>query len=60
MDWNVFWTAGGVVITLGSLIIGCFRSLSKELHSIDRRLTVVETILTVMGAPVDFRKNKGS
>lgn len=42
MDWNVFWTAGGVVLALGSLIIGCFRSLSKDIRSIDQRLSKLE------------------
>lgn len=42
MDWNVFWTAGGVVLMLGSLIIGCFRSLSKDIRSIDQRLSKLE------------------
>ncbi len=37
MDWTLFWT-GGVVITLGSLIISCFRSLWKD---IDAKLDVI-------------------
>ena len=42
MDWNLFWTAGGVVVALGGLILGCFKSLSSDLKSIDRRLSHLE------------------
>lgn len=42
MDWNVFWTAGGVVLALGSLIIACFKSLSKDIRVIDQRLSKLE------------------
>lgn len=42
MDWHLFWTAAGVVITLGTLIIGCFKSLSNDIQSIDRRLSKLE------------------
>jgi hypothetical protein len=51
MDWNVFWTAAGVVVALGSLIVGCFKSLSKDIRQIDQRLIVVETVLSMMGMP---------
>jgi hypothetical protein len=42
MDWHAFWTAGGVVLALGSLIIGCFKSLSKDIRAIDQRLSKLE------------------
>ena len=42
MDWHLFWTAAGVIITLGALIIGCFKSLSGDIRSIDQRLSRLE------------------
>ena len=42
MDWDLFWTAAGVVIPLGGLIIGFFRSTSKDLRSIAERLSHLE------------------
>ena len=42
MDWHLFWTAMGVIVTLGALIIGCFKSLSSDIQSIDRRLSKLE------------------
>jgi len=42
MDWNLFWVAGGVVVALGSLIIGCFKSLSNDIRMMDQRLSRLE------------------
>ena len=42
MDWNIFWCAGGVVVSLSTLIIGCFRSLSRDINNVDQRLSRLE------------------
>lgn len=42
MDWQLFWTAGGVVVALSAVIISCFKSLSKDTRSIDQRLSKLE------------------
>lgn len=42
MDWHLFWTAGTVIVTLGSLIMGCFTSLSSDIKQIDQRLSRLE------------------
>lgn len=42
MDWQIFWTAAGIVVTLGSLILACFKSLSSDINQIDRRLSKLE------------------
>lgn len=46
MDWHLFWVAAGVVITLGSLIIGCFQSLSSDIKTVDDRITKVDQRLS--------------
>jgi hypothetical protein len=48
-DWHLFWTAAAVVVTLGSLIFGCFRSLSNDIQSVRERLVVIETTLILKG-----------
>ena len=42
MDWHLFWVAAGVVLTLGTLIVGCFKSLSSDIRQIDQRLSRLE------------------
>lgn len=49
MDWHLFWTAGGVILTLGTLVFGCFISLNKSMNSLDKRLTVIETVMIMNG-----------
>ena len=42
MDWQLFWTAAAVILSLGTLIISCFRSLSHDIRGIDQRLSRLE------------------
>lgn len=42
MDWNLFWTAAGVVASLTIVIVGCYVSIST-------RLTRIETVLFMQG-----------
>jgi len=42
MDWHLFWSAAIVIVTLGSLIMGCFKSLSGDIKTIDQRLSRLE------------------
>lgn len=42
MDWHLFWTAAGVVVSLGVLIVTCFKSLSSDIRQIDQRLSKLE------------------
>jgi hypothetical protein len=42
MDWHLLWTAAGVIITLGALILGCFKSLSSDIRQVDQRLSRLE------------------
>ncbi|MEK6883357.1 MAG: hypothetical protein AABY22_27260 [Nanoarchaeota archaeon] len=49
MDWHLFWTAAGVILTLGALVFGCFKSLNNTMVSLDKRLTVIETVMVMNG-----------
>ena len=42
MDWAIVWSAAGVVLTLGSMIFGCYLSLLRSLNKIDHRLSRLE------------------
>ncbi len=42
MDWHLFWTAAGVVIALGTIVIGCYINLRNDLNTI-------KTVLIVKG-----------
>jgi len=42
MDWNLVCAAGGVIVSLATLIVGCFRSLSKDIRTVDNRLSKLE------------------
>jgi hypothetical protein len=42
LDWHLFWTAGAVIVALGALIVGCFKSLSYDIKQIDQRLSKLE------------------
>jgi len=42
MDWHLFWSAAIVIVTLGSLIMGCFKSLSGDIKAMDQRLSRLE------------------
>lgn len=66
LDWHLFWTAAAVIVTLGALIIGCFRSLSSDINQIDRRLSKLEGSFEERGkweskrfafAPNDMKKD---
>lgn len=51
MDWHLFWTAAGVVISLTIVIMGCYISMST-------RLTRIETVLIMQKMmPQEFAKH---
>jgi hypothetical protein len=39
MDWNLFWTAAGVVLALGGIILTCCRSMNNNISQIEVRLS---------------------
>jgi len=42
MDWGLFWTAGGVIVAISGVVLGCFKSLSRDIRNIDQRLSRLE------------------
>ena len=55
MDWHLFWMAAGVVGTLGTLIIGCYISLIRELNTLKTEINTIKTVLIVKGImPKEF------
>ena len=42
VDWNIILSSLGLLITLGSLIIGTYVSLAKKIQAIDTRLSRLE------------------
>ena len=55
MDWHLFWGAAGVIVTLGALIIGCFKSLSADIRTVDDRLTKVDERLSKLEGAFEER-----
>lgn len=67
MDWILFWSASGVVVTLfgilATLITRGFSYVRSDIQAVDKRLqelesriTVVETVLVMMGMPIKEKK----
>ena len=66
LDWHLFWTAAGVVITLAALIIGSYISilsrindskteLSREISDVNAEIVKIQTVLILKGiAPKDL------
>lgn len=63
MDWSLFWTAAGVVVTLGTILVSGFfiingkitevdKALTYRITDIDKRLTVIETVLIMQGCNI--------
>ena len=48
-DWHLFVGALGIIITLGSIIFGCYFSLKNELGDIRKEIVKIETVLIIKG-----------
>jgi hypothetical protein len=54
-DWHLFLGATTIVITLGSIVFGCFFSLKSDLGDISKEITKIETVLILKGvAPAEL------
>lgn len=49
LDWHLFWTAAGVVIALGAIIIGCYSKLSSEISVVNAEIVKIQTVLIIKG-----------
>lgn len=59
LDWHLI-IALGIIITLGSIIFGCYFGILREISSVNREIAKIETILILKGvAPSElFSVNK--
>lgn len=49
LDWHLFLGVCSIIVTLGSLIFGCYFSLRNELSDIKKEITKIETVLIIKG-----------
>lgn len=54
MDWHAFWTAAGVIVTLGTLFLGCFMSLARQITSLSVRVDNLDKSLSIVSGKVDI------
>jgi len=55
IDWHIILSALGIVITLGSLIFGCYFSLRSDLSDLSKEIVKIETVLIIKGvAPAEL------
>ncbi len=59
-DSHLFIGAASIVITLGSIIFGCYFSLRNDLSDIRKEITKIETVLIIKGvAPPELFATDG-
>ena len=59
-DWHLFIGAVGIILTLGSIIFGCYFSLRNDLSDIRKEITKIETVLIIKGmAPPELFATEG-
>lgn len=57
-DWHLFIGAFGIVITLGSIILGCYFSLRSDISDLGKEIVKIETVLIIKGvAPPELFAN---
>ena len=56
MENYQFWTLVGMMAAGFGWVISWLRSIDRSITDIDKRLTVVETILAMMGMPIKEKK----
>lgn len=58
LDWHLFWTAAGVVVTLATIIIGCYinliskiekcrTDLSHEISMVNTEIVKIQTVMII-------------
>jgi hypothetical protein len=48
-DWHLFISAGSVIVTLGSIIFGCYFSLRSDIGDVRSEIVKIETVLILKG-----------
>lgn len=55
MDWHLFWTAGGVILVLGAMVLGSYLGLSNNISEVRNEIVKIQTVLIIKGiAPSDL------
>lgn len=55
VDWHLLCSAIGIVITLGSIIFGCYFSLKGDVGDVSKEIIKIETALILKGvAPAEL------
>ncbi len=54
MDWMLFWTAAGVVVSLGTLFLGCFMSLARQIAGLNVRVDNLDKSVCILNGKVDI------
>lgn len=49
MDWHLVWTALSVLVPLLIVIICYGNSFKNQMHSLDKRLVAIETVMITQG-----------
>lgn len=58
MEDYQFWTLAGMLGTGFAWMILWLRSIDKHVNDIDKRVTIIETILAMMGMPIKTSKKE--
>ena len=53
-----FWTLVGLIAAGFSWMVSWLRSIDHRLNDLETRVTVIETILSMIGAPIKGLQNK--
>jgi len=54
-DWHLFIGALGIIITLGTMIFGCYFSLRSDIGDLSKEIVKIETVLIIKGvAPAEL------
>ncbi len=71
LDWHLFWTAAGVIVTISTVIIGSYISLlgrisdsknelSMEISNLKAEIIKIQTVLIIKGmAPPELFATEG-
>lgn len=49
MDWHLFWTAAAVVVSICTVVIGCFINLKNEINVVKTDIKTIKTVLILKG-----------
>ena len=54
-DWHLAISAASIIVTLGSIIFGCYFSLRRDIGDLSKEIVKIETVLILKGvAPAEL------